>query len=393
MKFMLNSLLLLAAAAAGTRAADLASLNRLTDSEKANGTILLFDGTSLFGWEATSKANWTVEEGEIRVDQGEKGFLRTTSPYLDFELTFDFFAADTTNSGVFLRMSPKVSDPARDCYELNIANPSVSPFSTGGFVGRMKTNTPLAVNGDNRWHQITVTASGKRFAVNIDGQPVLDYVDEEPLPAGPIGLQYNVGPIRFRNIKLKPLGLQPLFNGRDLSNWTIFPGKKSEFSVTDAGELRVFNGPGGIESKERFADFILQLEVKTNGTHLNSGIFFRSIPGEFWNGYESQIRHEYKDGDRTKPVDAGTGAIYRRQDARVVMGDDFRWVPMTINAAGNHFAVWVDGYPVTDWTDQRPADPNPRKGYRAEAGTIILQGHDPTTDILFRNMQIERLKQ
>jgi hypothetical protein len=54
-------------------------------------------------------------------------------------------------------------------------------------------------------------------------------------------------------------------------------------------------------------------------------------------------------------------------------------------------AVWVNGYQVTDWTDTRAPDENPRRGRRLEAGTLIIQGHDPTTDLSFRNMRIAEL--
>ena len=32
-------------------------------------------------------------------------------------------------------------------------------------------------------------------------------------------------------------------------------------------------------------------------------------------------------------------------------------------------------------------DANPRKGYRAKAGAISLQGHDPTTELSFKNIR------
>ena len=51
-------------------------------------------------------------------------------------------------------------------------------------------------------------------------------------------------------------------------------------------------------------------------------------------------------------------------------------------------AVWVNGVQVSDWTDTRKPDPNPRRGLRLEAGTIMIQGHDPTTDLSFRNLRI-----
>ena len=59
---------------------------------------------------------------------------------------------------------------------------------------------------------------------------------------------------------------------------------------------------------------------------------------------------------------------------------------------GLHMAVWVNGYQVSDWTDRRAPAENPRKGLRLKAGTIILQGHDPTTDFMFRNLRMAELK-
>jgi hypothetical protein len=109
------------------------------------------------------------------------------------------------------------------------------------------------------------------------------------------------------------------------------------------------------------------------------------------NGYELQVQNGYKDGDRTKPIDCGTGGFYRRQDARLVASDDFAWTNMTLVASGPHMAAWVNGIQVSDWTDKRPADPNPRKGLRLEQGTLIIQGHDPTTDLSFKNLNAAEL--
>jgi hypothetical protein len=46
---------------------------------------------------------------------------------------------------------------------------------------------------------------------------------------------------------------------------------------------------------------------------------------------------------------------------------------------------------VVDWTDEREPADNPREGRRLEAGHLILQGHDPTTDLNFRNLRIAEL--
>ena len=73
------------------------------------------------------------------------------------------------------------------------------------------------------------------------------------------------------------------------------------------------------------------------------------------------------------------------------MSDDNEWFTMTVIAQGRYIATWVNGYQTVDWTDERPANDNPRNGYRAAKGTLSLQGHDPTTDLLFRNIRIVEL--
>ena len=58
--------------------------------------------------------------------------------------------------------------------------------------------------------------------------------------------------------------------------------------------MNVKNGRGQLESEAQFGDFVAQWECFSNGKHLNSGVFFRSIPGELTNGYECQIQNGYQ---------------------------------------------------------------------------------------------------
>ncbi len=357
---------------------------RLTDEELSAGWISLFDGVTDYGWRAASKADWKVADGVISVTSGEQGLLHTTSQWADYVLKVDFRSTNNTNSGIFLRTPAVPTDPTKDCYELNIADATISKFPTGSLVGRTRADD-VPFNAD--WQTYEVTVEGGHFQVLLNGKPVCDYTDEHPLTRGFIGLQYNAGKCEFRNIRIKPLGMRPLFNKKDLSGWKEFPNLPSKFTVTDHGEISLKNGKGQLETEARFADFVFQMEVISRGKHLNSGVFFRSIPGEYQNGYECQIQNGFKNEDRNQPEDCGTGGIYRRQNARRVMSDDFAWFGMTINATGNHMAAWVRGVQVSDFTDTRAPHDNPRSGLRTAAGTIILQGHDPTTDFLFRNLR------
>jgi hypothetical protein len=359
--------------------------NQLTAEEQADGWLLLFDGQTLFGWQAAGQADWKLDNGIIKVSSGDICLLHTTTQFSDYLLKVDFRAAEGTNSGIFLRTPPRPTDPANDCYELNIAPPD-NPFPTGSFVQRKKVSDAAAT--PDQWHRFAVRVEGGRSQVELDGRLVLDFTDPNPLGYGYIGLQHNQGRVEFRNVKLKPLGLQPIFNGRNLSGWKTYPNMAGRFTVTQSGEINVRNGRGQLESDGQYGDFVLQADCITHGAQLNSGIFFRCIPGQETMGYESQIHNGYKNNDRSQPVDCGTGGIFRRVNARRVVPDDFAWFRKTLIVQGPHIAVWVNGYRVTDWTDTRAPDENPRKGLRTAPGTIMLQAHDPTTNLSFRRLEI-----
>ena len=358
----------------------------LPASEVADGWISLFDGVSLFGWKAESDADWRVEDNTIVVSQGERGLLRTTTSFTNYTLKLEFKSEKGTNSGIFLHTPAQPKDPKTDCYELNIADAD-NPFPTGSFVGRQKVegNTDSA-----DWQSYEVDVDGGHLVVKLDGKTVMNFADSAPLKRGYIGLQLNSGKVAFRNIRLKPKGQESMFNGKDLAGWKTYPNMKSKFSVTNDGLLNVKDGKGQLETAGSYGDFVLQLECITHAAELNSGIFFRCIPGDEMMGYESQIHNGFKD-DRNVPRDYGTGGIFRRQKARRVVADDNQWFHKTLIVDGPHIAVWVNGHQVSDWTDDRKPNENPRRGLRLKAGTIMIQGHDETTNISFRNMTIKEM--
>jgi hypothetical protein len=369
-----------------------------------DGWISLFDGETMFGWQPSGEAKWEVVDGEIRTDGAKPGWLMTTTEWADYELHVEFKAPANTNSGVFLRTPLKPSDPAKDCYEINIAPPD-NPFPTTSVVARQKSNTTLLdkspalkLSGQNKlevwdekWHTFDVFAIGGLFAILCDGNLIQEYYDSIPIQIGHIGLQSREGAVSFRDVRLRPIGMTALFNGKDLRGFSTDRAEKSIFQVTPDGALRLTNGPGQIETAGDFTNFVLQLECKVESEGSNSGIFFRTLRQGHWVGYESQIQNGFKDGDRTKPKDFGTGGIYRRQPARRIVAGDHEWFTNTVVAEGPHMAVWVNGYQVSDWTDTRPPKENAREGRRDAGGAIALQGHDATTDFLFRNIRAVEL--
>ncbi len=363
---------------------------KLLDQELlSGGWVTLFDGQTLFGWKSTSEVDWHVDQGAIVATSGEPGFLLSSLPIRDFECYLEFQAEADTNSGLFCRSVQSPSNPAQDCVEVNIA-PSDNPFPTGSLVARVKSDASIAPNA-NTWRSLQIYAEGDGIAVFVDGQPASKGLDSYRPGALNLMLQYNTGRIAFRNIRVRPLGTRFLFNQTDLKGWRTDQTLESQFRVESPGELRVTKGPGQLETEEEFGDFILQLECQTHAAGLNSGIFFRCIPGDRLMGYEGQISNAWKE-KRSQPLDAGTGAIFRRQAARFVPANDKEWFAMTLCAQGARMCSWVNGLQVCDWTDTRPADSNPRKGLRLTAGTIMIQGHDPTTDVSFKNMRIVELK-
>jgi hypothetical protein len=331
------SLALLTFAIAGTVwAGDLPKSRTLTPNEIADGWISLFDGVTTFGWKAGGEV--AVKDGKLILGGPTRsGAIETT--------------------GVFGNGS------------LNIVSKSTSNKTTVSWRGM----------GDE-------LSAGHGFVS-----------DDQKREETPIRIVCPAGAtLEVEAVLYKPKGLQSIFNGKDLTGWKRYTGDekraKSKFAVTPEGWINVKYGPGDLQTEKQWADFVFQGECISNGKALNSGVFFRCIPGQYQNGYEYQVHNGYKDNDRTKPADFGTGAIYRRVPARKVVPNDHEWFTMTLIAQGRHIRTWVNGYPTVDWTDERKENENARNGCKLGAGPISLQGHDPTTDLSFRNLRVAELK-
>jgi len=364
---------------------------RLTLPELDNGWIRLFDNATMMGWTATSNANWSIADGEISASEGDQGFLLTNSRFGDFELQLEYSAPSTTNSGVFLRTTSAPKEVDRDCFELNIA-PTDNPFPTGSLVGRQKVE-PDAIGelDETDWHSMHAMCDGNRIQTWIDGKIAADYQDTSDRKSGLIGLQFRTGAIKFRDIRIRPIGYSVL-PAESLDGWqaSATEGNATESMTatrTDEGGISIKGGKGHIELLQNLGNFALQATVLVESSEVNTGVFFRCIPGEQMNGYECQVHHGFIN-DRRAPKDAGMGAIFRRQNARAVLSDAGQPAHVTVVADGPHFATWVEGVQVVDWTDTRPPKENPREGLRLDPGTVQLQGHDATTEAIFQALKI-----
>jgi enamine deaminase RidA (YjgF/YER057c/UK114 family) len=231
----------------------------------------------------------------------------------------------------------------------------------------------------------TVFISGQEFAVSADKPLEI----ERTRVRGPIGL----GPgVAIRSLAVRPLGMQELFNHRDLSGWkpigrTGVAEMAEPFWRVEGGFLRVVGGPAALEHDGPLqADCVIQLDVRTRAVHSNGGLFFRAVPGQFMNGYEAQLHNRCRDDDPARTFRYATGGLDDRQDALRLVSRDFETFRMTVIADGPHIATWVNGHQTADWTDERQPHGNPREGRKTEAGAIQLQAHDPATDYEVQNI-------
>ena len=177
------------------------------------GWVTLIDGTSgLDNFNRIGDANWRAENGAIVADQGKGGFLVSKASYRDYVLYAEFYAVDTTNSGIFIRAMDPAKITAENSYEVNIFDQRPGPeFATGAIVNFAKVPVPIIYRAGGKWNTFEITAKGAQVTVKFNGVTTVELNDGE-FPAGPIALQYATGAkgivggeIRWRKVQVRPL--------------------------------------------------------------------------------------------------------------------------------------------------------------------------------------------
>ena len=315
--------------------------NTLRPEEVAQGWVLLFDGASLNGWASEGGAQWKIQDGVLRAESGTYGWLRHRAPFADFELIAEFRTAAGGNSGIFLRSAPGGS-PHITGYELQIFD-GHARYPTGSVLAHASAQGHPIRAGE--WQRFHVLARGPLIQVTLDSKPTVAFRDGKA-PAGHIGLQYNPGkPIEFRNLRVRPLGLMPIFDGSTLRGWTTVeppPGVAGEarWSVRD-GAIHVEKGPGQLETERAWRNFALQAEVRGE----NAAVLVRGKPGVWESGVSSA--NSPSEGFLTQTIIANEREIH----------------------------VWSNGTLVSTITDEQPA------------GTVSLRGVDAD----YRNLRVRAL--
>ena len=176
------------------------------------------DGTfTKAGWNHYGPGYFELDEQTgVLTARGGMGLLwYAVREYGDFSLELDFMTdVARANSGVFLRVPGLLNsdDYIYHSWEIQIDDTSPGIHHTGA-VYDAEAPTAQPSRGPGMWNHFTISFVGDHIAVELNGEPVLDW-DAEPrgkvedfAARGYIGLQNHDRDTttRFRNIFIKPL--------------------------------------------------------------------------------------------------------------------------------------------------------------------------------------------
>ena len=226
---MRNAALLLWLLAASTlSAAD----NELTDAEKKDGWLLLFDGTSTTGWMNSdgTTPRTPVQDGALNPHKAGHYMLVHTQQWENFRLSLDFKISKGCNSGIFVRTSSLTPRPGKDVgfngIEIAIDDTPGAGYHDTGAIYDLVKPTKNAMKPVGEWNRIEITVERGRIEVVLNGERVTvadlnQFTEPNKRPDGSahkfdvayrdhphrgfIGLQDHGSPCWFKNIKLKPL--------------------------------------------------------------------------------------------------------------------------------------------------------------------------------------------
>ncbi len=187
-------------------------------------------------------------------------------------------------------------------------------------------------------------------------------------------------------------GWYTLFNGKDLTGWKRSEDNPETFKVVD-GEIVVrgkvchlyYDGP---VSDANFKNFEWKCDVMTK-PGANSGMYFHTKyqPGGFPStGIECQVDNSHTDPRRT-------GSLYQLKD---IMNDspakDNEWFTQTVIVQGDKITVKVNDKVVNEftWTKGFKRDGGFAKNVLG-SGTFALQGHDPGSEVHYKNIKVKPL--
>jgi azurin len=235
--FVAGLCLLLASGCSST-----SSENVLSDQEKQDGWILLFDGKTLDGWHlfnrGTIASAWSVDSGHLVCNPHAKnvkhGDLVTDKVFTNFDLQFDWKISFAGNSGLFVDVQERpelgttfstgpeyqlLDDrnvPAD--YEANLSHRAASIFG-------VVPNTGNIIPKSGEWNRSRILQQDGKLSFWLNGQLTVQvdlksdewkqlvaassmskYPEYGAAATGHLALQDWTNGVAFRNIKIKDLG-------------------------------------------------------------------------------------------------------------------------------------------------------------------------------------------
>ncbi len=174
-----------------------------------------------------------------------------------------------------------------------------------------------------------------------------------------------------------------LFNGKDLSGWTIHGTEKW---YVDNGLLVCESGPdkqyGYLTTDKHYKDFILELDFKQEADG-NSGVFIRStIEGVKISGWQVEVAPK---GKHTGGVyeSYGRGWLIKPSPEKENVLKQGEWNHMKIKVKGDKLTSWLNGTKMVSIKDEKIG-----KG----EGSIALQIHSGGgIKIKWKNIELKEL--
>ena len=219
---------LLATTGMASRAED----NALTEQEKAEGWLLLFDGKTTGGWispKGRPLPETHVQSGTLNPHPCDY-MLVYEKPLGDFVLSLDCKISPGCNSGIFLRtksLTPRVGkDIGFNGLEIAIDAADGPGFHTTGAIYDLVATKVNAMKPVGAWNHFEIRSRGSVLEVDVNGVRVsridlsewmepnrrpdgsahkFDIAYKDHPTRGYIGLQDHGSDCWYKNIKLRPL--------------------------------------------------------------------------------------------------------------------------------------------------------------------------------------------
>lgn len=199
----------------------------LTDDEKTDGFVSLFNGMNLDGWQGNT-TDYFAENGELVVmpSRGGHGNLFTDKEFKDFIFRFDFQLTPGANNGLGIR-APLSGDAAYQGMELQILDNTAPIYANlheyqyhGSVYGVIPAKRGY-LKPVGEWNEQEVVVQGSKIKITLNGTVILDgdlveaskngTLDGRDHPGlkhekGYIGFLGHGSELKFRNIRIKDLG-------------------------------------------------------------------------------------------------------------------------------------------------------------------------------------------